>query len=116
MGLCLSEDHSKKLELQLCDFVLQEMKNEGSTHFRPECVSEAADGGNTSEKTNKNRPGSGGEPPLKKHKKTKKEKNNNEGEDNEAEEPQEPKTKKTKKEKKNKGDEEEEDSQESLPW
>ena len=113
MGLCLSEDHSKKLELQLCDFVLQEMKNEGSTHFRPECVSEAADAGSASE--NKNRPGSGGEPPLKKQKKTK-EKKNNEGEDDEAEEPQEPKTKKTKKEKKNKGDEEEEESKESLPW
>lgn len=114
MGLYLSEDHSKKLELQLCDFVLQEMKNEGSTHFRPECVSEAADAGSASE--NKNRPGSSGEPPLKKQKKTKKEKKNNEGEDDEAEEPQEPKTKKTKKEKKNKGDEEEEESKESLPW
>ena len=35
-GVCLSESHCKKLEVQLTDFVVTEMKKEGSTHYRPE--------------------------------------------------------------------------------
>jgi hypothetical protein len=39
-GLALSERHAWKVEVVLTDFVLSEMKKEGSSHYRPECVAE----------------------------------------------------------------------------
>ena len=39
-GLALSERHARKVEVVLTDFVLSEMKKEGSSHYRPECVAE----------------------------------------------------------------------------
>eukprot|EP00435_Cladocopium_sp_Y103_P050067 s89_g15.t1 len=42
-GLTLTETHSKKLELQLTDFVVAEMKREGSTFFRPEACQNPAE-------------------------------------------------------------------------
>ncbi|CAK9054669.1 Modification methylase NlaIV (M.NlaIV) (Cytosine-specific methyltransferase NlaIV) [Durusdinium trenchii] len=38
-GLCLTEAHCKQLEVQLTKFVFDEMRREGSTHYRPECCS-----------------------------------------------------------------------------
>ena len=37
-GLALSEGHAKKAEVTLTDYLLCEMRREGSHHFRPECV------------------------------------------------------------------------------
>ena len=38
-GLRLTEAHCKQLEVQLTKFVFDEMRREGSTHYRPECCS-----------------------------------------------------------------------------
>ena len=44
-GFVLSEQHGKKLELLLTEFVLAQMKIEGSSHFRPEAVQDPAEDG-----------------------------------------------------------------------
>lgn len=57
-GLALSERHCRKVEVVLTDFVLSEMRREGSSHYRPECVVEpgpdgATDGNGTNKPTPK---------------------------------------------------------------
>ena len=47
-ALTHSEVHSKKLEVQLTDFIVSEMKKEGSTHYRPEACQEPAEAGQES--------------------------------------------------------------------
>ena len=42
-GLTLSETHGRKLELQLTDYIVAEMKREGSTFFRPEACPNPAE-------------------------------------------------------------------------
>ena len=42
-GLTLSETHGRKLELQLTDYIVAEMKREGSTFFRPEACQNPAE-------------------------------------------------------------------------
>ena len=37
-GFVLSETHARRLEVQLTEFILGEMRNEGSKHYRPEAV------------------------------------------------------------------------------
>ena len=37
-GFVLSEGHCRKLEIQLTEFLLAQMKQEGSSHYRPEAV------------------------------------------------------------------------------
>ena len=37
-GFVLGEQHGKKLEMQLTDFLLEEMRREGSSHYRPEAA------------------------------------------------------------------------------
>lgn len=51
LGFTLSEAHAKKLELQLTDFIVSEMKREGSTHYRPEAVQQVELGEATEEET-----------------------------------------------------------------
>lgn len=37
VGIALSEQHARRLEVMLTDFVHEQMKQEGSAHYRPEC-------------------------------------------------------------------------------
>ena len=39
-GFCLTERHAKNQEMQLTEFVLTEMRREGSSHYRPEAAKE----------------------------------------------------------------------------
>ena len=43
VGIGLSEQHCKHLEIMLTDFVHEEMKKEGSAHYRPECCGTGAE-------------------------------------------------------------------------
>lgn len=40
-GFVLSEQHGKKVEMELTEFLLCEMRQEGSSHYRPEAIQEA---------------------------------------------------------------------------
>ena len=109
-GLVLSENHAARLEVSLTDHVLKLMRTEGSSHFRPDAVSEV---GEAPEKLLKKRVTSGGGQP-KPHKPPKQAKR-----DEEAGEGPKPKPpKKTKKEKKDDDEEPEEGDSEhsSMPW
>eukprot|EP00435_Cladocopium_sp_Y103_P014446 s3581_g3.t1 len=76
-GFVLSEQHGKKLELLLTEFLLAQMKVEGSSHYRPEAVQEAAEAAetsNTTGQTQKNKKtDESSTQPKKKPRKTKKE-------------------------------------------
>eukprot|EP00435_Cladocopium_sp_Y103_P040722 s2841_g11.t1 len=74
-GFVLSEAHGKKIEMQLTDFVLTEMRNEGSSHYRPEaCQEPSAETGSESAqpKKQKSETAPKGEPKPKKPRKTSK--------------------------------------------
>ena len=81
-GFVLGEQHGKKLEMQLTDFLLEEMRREGSSHYRPEAAKAPQTADETEEKAKpekpKKRDNPGNEkeakPPQKKPKKTKGEK------------------------------------------
>eukprot|EP00435_Cladocopium_sp_Y103_P027001 s4446_g6.t1 len=75
VGFVLSEAHARKLEVLLTDFIVQQMKVEGSAHYRPEaCAQPGAEEQGTNEepkpkgKKNKNS-GSDAEPKPKKTRK-----------------------------------------------
>ncbi len=108
VGFALTEQHSKRLEVQLTDFVVAEMKREGSTHYRPEACNSGEVDGNSEEGPQpkpkpaaKNNSKNKGKPP----------KNKNEKEE-EGEEAPEPPQKKPKTEEAADDDEE----NETLPW
>ena len=52
-GFVLGEQHGKKLEMQLTDFLLEEMRREGSTHYRPEAAKAPETADEPEEKTGK---------------------------------------------------------------
>lgn len=43
VGFALSEQHARRLEVLLTDFVHEQMKVEGSAHYRPECCGTGAE-------------------------------------------------------------------------
>lgn len=49
----LGEQHGKKLEMQLTDFLLEEMRREGSSHYRPEAAKAPQTAAETEEKSAK---------------------------------------------------------------
>ena len=84
-GFVLSDQHCKKLELLLTEFVLSQMKIEGTSHYRPEAVQEAAEDGadtsNTAGQSQKNKnPDAPNTQPKKKSRKTKKKDEDAQGE------------------------------------
>ena len=42
VGVALSEQHARRLEVMLTDFIHELMKQEGSAHYRPECCGTGA--------------------------------------------------------------------------
>ena len=95
----LSEHHAKRLEVQLTQFIVDEMQREGSSHYRPEAAQATsagnesaekhASGGNVQPKKKNKKQEDGQEEtqPKKKPKKTKKdEEEEARGEENEGEE------------------------------
>ena len=107
VGFTLSEQHSKRLEVQLTDFIVAEMKREGSTHYRPEACNSGDGEGNSEEKPKpKPKPNSnkGGKP----------NKNKPAEKEEEGEEVPEPPQKKTKTGDAAEADDDEEN--ETLPW
>jgi len=114
-GFVLGEQHGKKLEMQLTDFVLEEMRREGSSHYRPE----AAKSPQTADETEANQKTKSGKP--EKPKKREKESTGNEKEETKPKKP-----KKTKPEKETKDEtpaaegegegEEEAEGGSPLPW
>ena len=108
-GLVLSENHAARLEVSLTDHVLKLMRTEGSSHFRPDAVSDVGEG---PEKPPKKRstPGGGQPKPTKPPKQAKHNEEAGEG-------PKPKPPKKTKKEKKDDEEPEEGDSEHSsMPW
>lgn len=82
-GFTLTELHAKKLEISLTQWMLSELKKEGSTHFRPDAVEEPEDESDKKAqpkpkterkkrpKTGNNEDGDGGSEPPKKQPKSK---------------------------------------------
>lgn len=54
-GFVLSEHHARKMEIQLTEFLLAELKKEGSSHFRPEAVQTAEESNPDPKKGKKNK-------------------------------------------------------------
>ena len=54
-GFVLSEQHGKKVEMELTEFLLCEMRKEGSSHYRPEAVQEAEESAETAKGGQKNK-------------------------------------------------------------
>lgn len=114
-GLALSELHCRKTEVVLTDFILSEMRREGSSHYRPECVLEPGTDGATD--------GNGTVPKAKPQPKKKPKTRNTDQADTadttavegEGQEPAPKKPRKTKKDKKEDEDDEKSDAS-SLPW
>eukprot|EP00435_Cladocopium_sp_Y103_P020629 s1684_g5.t1 len=109
-GFTLSEAHSKKIEVQLTDFIVSEFKKEGSTHYRPEaCQSPGVDTAETDPKPKKKSKAKAKPKAEPADSQAQGKKNKKTEEDDEGEPQPKKKTKKT--------DEEEAASEaESLPW
>ena len=118
-GLALSERHCRKVEVVLTDFVLSEMRREGSSHYRPECVVEPGpDGATDGNGTNKPTPKPKGGPKQKPKTAKADQADTADTATGETDEGQEPALKKPRKAKNDKKEDEEEEKSEasSLPW
>ena len=109
LGFTLSEVHSKKLELQLTDFIVSEMQREGSTHYRPEAVQQVDTEEAEGKPVPKPKPKGVSKPKPKNQGKNKKETDGATGEEEEAGKPP------NKKPRTETGEENPSDP-ESLPW
>ena len=70
-GFVLSEHHARKMEIQLTEFLLAEIKREGSSHFRPEAVQTSEEGAEETKQGKKNKKEEAEPKPQKKPRKTK---------------------------------------------